>query len=94
MANNRLQIYCVKCKEMQVLAKYYPIDWTVPDDIGHKINDFLGHHQKCFLESADINFGTDMFKFRTEADEDGLVTDYRKEPYRVIEASEYNNSIK
>jgi hypothetical protein len=84
MANNRLQIYCVKCKEVKCLAKYYPIDWTVPEDIGKHINEFISQHQKCFESQEDQMWGTDMFKFRTEMDDDGFTNDYREKPYKLI----------
>lgn len=83
MANNRLQIYCEQCREMKGLAKYYPVDWTVPEDIGRGINIFLEEHKECFEKSTDTSFGTGMFKFRTEMDEDGLISNYSQRPFRV-----------
>jgi len=84
MANNRLQIYCVECLGMKCINKYYPVDWSFPDDVGMHINTFLEEHLDCFLKSKELGVGTNMFKFRTECDDDGFISDYSKRPYKLI----------
>lgn len=51
MANNRLQIYCKKCLEMQCIAKYYPGGWYCNNPTDNPIHDFLiTHSDKCWQE--------------------------------------------
>lgn len=84
MANNRLQIYCKKCKAMLPFAKYYPYGWYLndPEANGRMLNDFMIEHEKCFTEEEAGAFGVDMFAFRTEQEKDGLLSDYRR-PFKV-----------
>jgi len=92
MANNRMQIYCKKCLEMKPIAKYYPTEWYCQNADENPINDFLTKHsESCWKndENADHLGGEGMFGFRTENDEDkdGFISDYRKEPYKLIKES-------
>lgn len=91
MANNKLQIYCKKCMQFSVLAKYYPVSWD-----GFFVKNYeefvIDHQKKCFDDAwareekveADLGFGTGMFGFRTEMDEDGLCSDYHETPCKLI----------
>lgn len=68
---------------MRALAKYYPVDWSVPKNLGDSVNEFIVEHQPCFEKCADMGMGTGMFAFRTEMDDDGLMSDYSERPHKV-----------
>lgn len=100
MANNRLQIYCKLCDEMACLAKYYPVDWGGMN--AKTYDDFVEKHDKmCWSKGwekdkhnfQNLGTGEGMYGFRTESDEDGLVSDYRTRPFRVIKKSEYEKEL-
>jgi len=83
MANNRMQIYCKKCLEAVVIAKYFPLSWYMQNNEDH-FNEFFEKHNACFIngkEDHDEQWGTEMYGFRTENDDDGYMTAF--EPYRI-----------
>lgn len=88
MANNRIQLYCTKCLELVSIAKYYPTAWVAIRNADIEMNDFFEYHEKkCFLSQKENwnngEWGDNMFKFRTENDEDGFISDYSDKIYKL-----------
>lgn len=82
MANNRMHIYCTTCLELQVIAKYYPAEWYVhTEDLASRLTEFLDKHNKTCHKGFD---GEGMFGLRTENDDDGFITDYSGQQFKVI----------
>ena len=91
MANNRMQLYCQKCLELRIIAKYYPTQWYCNNEAENPIHEFLVTHSKqCWEEDpeADHMGGEKMFGFRTENEDDGYISDYGEKPYKLIPNSD------
>lgn len=87
MANNRMQIYCKKCLELQCISKYYPCEWYCQNgDNSNPMHEFLlKHSEECWKdEDFDHMTGCEMFGFRTECDDDEYFSNYKERPYKLI----------
>ena len=92
MANNHLLLYCKKCLECTIIAKYYPIQWYCGNEEDNPIHDFLVEHsEKCWEkdEKVDVHFGTNMFDFKTVLDDDKFEVDFSKRPYKLNKKNIY-----
>ncbi len=75
MANNLLQVYCKKCSGMVCLAKFYPSTGWYTDGHEGRLNQFYeAHENSCWDMMTD--YGLDQYAFRTEMDDDGLLSLY------------------
>lgn len=94
MANNRLLVYCKKCKELSVLDKYYPSGgWG--GIYAENYDNFVKEHQeKCYSPyPTDVNGGDDMFGFTTEnAGLDDWIVDYRERRFRFSRPKEIDKN--